>query len=174
MRLTKKAAILKILMVLSGVFCFADIHSAYEQAVRVYTEYRKVRSVEQILNLDSIREDLLITDKMQAFSYDGIDTLIFHAYNPTIYICEDDCIARVFNGPGEQINYVPQTATLNNGEWKTMEKKWNDALSEGKKVEVDIKINYADNLRPTDFDVTYIIKTSDGKIEKTENLFFLN
>ena len=58
--------------------------------------------------------------------------------------------------------------------WKTMEKKWNDALSEGKKVEVDIKINYADNLRPTDFDVTYIIKTSDGKIEKTENLFFLN
>ena len=67
-----------------------------------------------------------------------------------------------------------------------MEKKWKDALSEGKKVEgkdalsegkkveVDIKINYADNLRPTDFDVTYIIKTSDGKIEKTENLFFLN
>lgn len=83
-------------------------------------------------------------------------------------------IARVFNGPGEQINYVPQTAKLNNGEWKSMEKKWNDALSEGKKVEVDIKINYADNLRPTDFDVTYIIKTSDGKIEKTENLFFLN
>lgn len=83
-------------------------------------------------------------------------------------------IARVFNGPGEQINYVPQTAKLNNGEWKSMEKKWNDALSEGKKVEVDIKINYADNLRPTDFDVTYIIKKSDGKIEKTENLFFLN
>ena len=84
MRLTKKAAILKILMVLSGVFCFADIHSAYEEAVRVYTEYRKVRSAEQILNLDSIREDLLITDKMKEFSYDGISTLIFHAYNPTI------------------------------------------------------------------------------------------
>lgn len=31
-------------------------------------------------------------------------------------------IARVFNGPGEQINYVPQTAKLNNGEWKSMEK----------------------------------------------------
>ena len=60
---------------------------------------------------------------------------------------------------------------VNGKPWK---KKWNDALSEGKKVEVDIKINYADNLRPTDFDVTYIIKTSDGKIEKTENLFFLN
>lgn len=140
-------------MVLSGVFCFADIHSAYEQAVRVYTEYRKVRSAEQILNLDSIREDLLITDKMQAFSYDGIDTLIFHAYNPTIYICEDD--------------YVVTGIDKTNNSYYLK-------VSEGKKVEVDIKINYADNLRPTDFDVTYIIKTSDGKIEKTENLFFLN
>ena len=43
---------------------------------------------------------------------------------------------------GEQINYVPQTAKLNNGEWKSMEKKWKDALSEGKKVEVDIQIIY--------------------------------
>ena len=84
MSITNKATILKLFMVLPGVFCFADKHSAYEQAVRVYTEYSKVRSAEQILNLDSIREDLLITDKMQAFSYDGIDTLIFHAYNPTI------------------------------------------------------------------------------------------
>ena len=80
MRPTNKAAILKLFMALSGVFCFADIHSAYEEAVRVYTEYRKVRSAEQILNLDSIREDLLITDKMQAFSYDGIDTLIFKSF----------------------------------------------------------------------------------------------
>lgn len=140
-------------MVLSGVFCFADIHSAYEEVVRVYTEYRKVRSAEQILNLDSIREDLLITDKMQAFSYDGIDTLIFHAYNPTIYICEDDYV----------VTGIDKTNT-----------SYYLKVSEGKKVEVDIKINYADNLRPTDFDVTYIIKTSDGKIEKTENLFFLN
>ena len=43
MSITNKAAILKLFMVLPGVFCFADIHSAYEQAVRVYTEYRKVR-----------------------------------------------------------------------------------------------------------------------------------
>lgn len=90
MSITNKAAILKLFMVLPGVFCFADIHSAYEQAVSVFTEYRKVRSAEQILNLDSIREDLLITDKMKEFSYDGIDYLIFHTYNPTIYIVEDD------------------------------------------------------------------------------------
>ena len=54
MSITNKAAILKLFMVLPGVFCFADIHSAYEQAVRVYTEYRKVRSAEQILNLYSM------------------------------------------------------------------------------------------------------------------------
>lgn len=105
-------------MVLSGVFCFADIHSAYEEAVRVYTEYRKVRSAEQILNPDSIREDLLITDKMQAFSYDGIDTLIFHAYNPTIYICEDD--------------YVVTGIDKTNNSYYLK-------VSEGKKVEVDIQ-----------------------------------
>lgn len=100
MSITNKAAILKLFMVLPGVFCFADIHSAYEQAVRVYTEYRKVRSAEQILNLDSIREDLLITDKMKEFSYDGISTLIFHAYNPTIYICEDDYVVTDFTDKG--------------------------------------------------------------------------
>ena len=79
---------------------------------------------------------------MQAFSYDGIDTLIFHAYNPTIYICEDDYV----------VTGIDKTNT-----------SYYLKVSEGKKVEVDIKINYADNLRPTDFDVTYIIKTSDGK-----------
>lgn len=33
MSITNKAAILKLFMVLPGVFCFADIHSAYEEAV---------------------------------------------------------------------------------------------------------------------------------------------
>ena len=68
-------------------------------------------------------------------------------------------IARVFNGPGEQINYVPQTAKLNNGEWKSMEKKWKDALSEGK-IEVDIQIIYNSDKstkRPLGFFVEYKI-----------------
>jgi len=30
-------------------------------------------------------------------------------------------IARIFNCPGEQINYIPQNAKLNNGEWRAME-----------------------------------------------------
>ena len=69
-------------------------------------------------------------------------------------------IARVFNGPGEQINYVPQTAKLNNGEWKSMENSWKKSLSEGKKIEVDIQIIYDSDKstkRPLGFFVEYKI-----------------
>ncbi len=48
-------------------------------------------------------------------------------------------IAQIFDGPGEQINYVPQRSGLNRGEWKSMENKWKKALKENK--EVDVKIN---------------------------------
>ncbi len=69
-------------------------------------------------------------------------------------------IARIFNGPGEQINYVPQTAKLNNGEWKSMENSWKKSLSEGKKIEVDIQIIYDSDKstkRPLGFFVEYKI-----------------
>nr|WP_318660959.1 DNA/RNA non-specific endonuclease [uncultured Treponema sp.] len=66
-------------------------------------------------------------------------------------------IAQIFNGPGEQINYVPQTQTLNRGDWKAMENEWKKALEKGKKIEVDIKINYNSTRRPTDFEVIYYI-----------------
>ena len=42
-------------------------------------------------------------------------------------------IARIFNGPGEQINYIPQNAKLNNGEWRAMEAKWQKALGRRQK-----------------------------------------
>ena len=83
-------------------------------------------------------------------------------------------IARVFNGPGEQINNVPQTAKLNNGEWKSMEKKWKDALSEGKKVEVDIQIIYDSNSkRPKRFEVKSIIVDKKG-IQEIKKYKFYN
>ena len=69
-------------------------------------------------------------------------------------------IARIFNGPGEQINYVPQTPKLNNGEWKSMENSWKKSLSEGKKIEVDIQIIYDSDKstkRPLVFFVEYKI-----------------
>ena len=83
-------------------------------------------------------------------------------------------IARVFNGPGEQINYVPQTAKLNNGEWNSMAKKWKDALSEGKKVEVDIQIIYDSNSkRPKRFEVKSIIVDKKG-IQEIKKYKFYN
>ena len=42
-------------------------------------------------------------------------------------------IARIFNGPGEQINYILQDAKLNNGEWRVMEAKWQKALGRRQK-----------------------------------------
>ena len=66
-------------------------------------------------------------------------------------------IARIFNGPGEQINYIPQNAKLNNGEWRAMENEWKKELRAGKKVEVEIQIIYDGdiNKRPKRFLVEY-------------------
>ena len=83
---------------------------------------------------------------------------------------EDDgghLIAQIFDGPGEQINYVPQHSNLNRGRWKTMESEWAKALSDDppppQEVEVDIRPIYdknSDSKRPIKFNVFYTI---DGK-----------
>ena len=65
-------------------------------------------------------------------------------------------IAAIFDGAGEQINYVPMLQSLNQGAWKSMENTWKTARDAGKKVEVDIKIIYGDALkpkRPTSFEI---------------------
>lgn len=65
------------------------------------------------------------------------------------------------DGAGEQINYVPMNSNLNRGSWKKMENKWDGALKNGKKIEVDIKPIYkGDSKRPEAFSVKYWI---DGK-----------
>ena len=42
-------------------------------------------------------------------------------------------IARIFNGPDEQINYILQNAKLDNGEWRAIENEWKKELRDGKK-----------------------------------------
>ena len=65
------------------------------------------------------------------------------------------------DGAGEQINYVPMNSNLNKGAWKQMENKWDNALQEGKKVEVDIKPIYdGASRRPEAFEVQYRINGS--------------
>jgi filamentous hemagglutinin len=67
-----------------------------------------------------------------------------------------------FYGPGEQINYYPQNAALNLGDWKLMENKWAEALAAGKDVKVEIKAIFNTGTgRPDAFDVDYWI---DGEI----------
>lgn len=69
-------------------------------------------------------------------------------------------------GAGEQINYLPQDALLNNGSYKSLENTWAKATAEGKKVDVTIKPIYeGTSKRPSEFRVQYTI---DGKTEKTK------
>lgn len=75
-------------------------------------------------------------------------------------------IANILNGPGEQINYLPQTANLNRGGWKTMENAWSEALKNGSKVEVEITpIFDGTSKRPVKFEVDYWV---DGKYKFAE------
>ena len=67
-------------------------------------------------------------------------------------------IAACFSGPGEQINLYPQSATLNQIDWKYMENEWAKALGEGKKVKVEIKAIFdGESKRPNRFEVKYWI-----------------
>ena len=78
-------------------------------------------------------------------------------------------IASRHDGAGEQINYVPMDSNLNRGAWKRMENVWDNALREGKKVEVNVNPIYnGASKRPDKFRVIYKI---DGKefVKKFKN-----
>ena len=77
-------------------------------------------------------------------------------------------IAQMFEGAKEQINYLPMLKESNRwGEWRQLEKVWEEALQKKKKVNIDITPNYkGDSKRPSSFDVTYEIngKATDTNI----------
>ena len=67
-------------------------------------------------------------------------------------------LAREFNGPTEQINYLPMDSYTNRmGEWRNMEKSWEKTLDSGGSItDVRIESYYeGDSKRPTGFDVSY-------------------
>lgn len=65
-------------------------------------------------------------------------------------------IASIFKGSGELDNLVPMDATLNRGDWKTMENSWAKALDNGKTVDVKIEPIYSGTShRPISFKVKY-------------------
>lgn len=70
-------------------------------------------------------------------------------------------IAAMFDGAGEQINYVPMLSSINRsaGLWYDMEQEWKNALAKDPPddVVVDINILYDSNKRPKGFRVFYSI-----------------
>ena len=63
-----------------------------------------------------------------------------------------------FGGSPELDNLVSQLSDVNLSSYKKIENQWAKAIEEGKKVSVDVKINYTGNkLRPDSFEVTYNI-----------------
>ena len=72
-------------------------------------------------------------------------------------------LANMFGGGSEMYNYLPMSKKLNRqgGKWAQMEKKWEKALRQGKKVEYKVKPIYEGSTnRPDKISVTYVI---DGK-----------
>lgn len=67
-------------------------------------------------------------------------------------------IASIFKGSGDLDNLVPMDATLNRGNWKSMETTWAKALEKNKIVDVQIQPLYKGiSQRPISFKVKYRI-----------------
>ncbi len=67
-------------------------------------------------------------------------------------------IASIFNGPGDRLNLVPMNGNLNQGAWKRLENQLADALRSGKKVDVQVSVQYGPTgERPAKFIIDYVI-----------------
>lgn len=70
-------------------------------------------------------------------------------------------IADRFGGSADIDNLVSQSAVVNLSEYKKLENCWSKALKKGKKVSVDIQIQYeGDSVRPSSLEVIYAIGTA--------------
>lgn len=64
-----------------------------------------------------------------------------------------------FGGSPDVDNVVSQSSKVNQSQYKKVENQWAKAISEGKKVEVNVKIDYTGSgTRPVGFDVNYSIE----------------
>lgn len=67
-------------------------------------------------------------------------------------------IAKIFGGSGELDNLVAMDKIVNTVEYREVEKLWENALKDGKAVNIEIALDYAEaNKRPTGFNVKYEI-----------------
>ncbi|MDM5340509.1 DNA/RNA non-specific endonuclease [Fictibacillus enclensis] len=69
-----------------------------------------------------------------------------------------------FGGSPDLDNLVSQSSSVNLSKYKKLENQWAAAIKEGKKVSVNVKVNYDETgLRPASFEIKYVI---DGVIKK--------
>lgn len=67
-------------------------------------------------------------------------------------------IGAQFDGPTDAFNIRPQDKIFNHEAYTKLETTWKEALEAGKKVKVDIKLQYGDNgIRPDRYNITYSI-----------------
>lgn len=81
-------------------------------------------------------------------------------------------IAQMFDGPGEQMNYVPMNSAINRsgGDWHQLEQMLKSELSAGRKVDIDIKMIYPQgSKRPDTFQVFYSIDDGMPKFREFSN-----
>ena len=75
-------------------------------------------------------------------------------------------IARIFGGSGELDNLVARDAIVNNSRYRKAEKRWENALKEGKEVEVTINVVYdGASKRPKEFNINYSIDKKKEKLK---------
>ena len=82
------------------------------------------------------------------------------------HVCADD-----FGGPATKENVVPQTYEVNHSKFKVLENRAKTYINDGHKVDIEVKINYADNDKrdiPSSFDYKIFV---DGKQECSEKIY---
>ena len=98
------------------------------------------------------------TDNLQIKTHEGRLNHNSNTYGKEIGDHAGHIFGDRFGGSPELDNLVSQAQRVNQSEFKVIENEWAKALENGKKVTVDIDINYASSSsRPTSFDVSYII-----------------
>ncbi|EOL45832.1 DNA/RNA non-specific endonuclease [Enterococcus caccae] len=74
-----------------------------------------------------------------------------------------------FGGSPKLDNLVSQASHVNLSSYKKLENKWADAVVKGQQVKLKVTLNYADNARPTSFDVDYTIDSTQA-VETIQNV----
>lgn len=84
-------------------------------------------------------------------------------------------IGNRFGGTSEGVNLVPQNGNFNQGAYNQLETQWADEVARGKRVEVNIQLQYPrGSNRPDSYNIEYTITDPDTGIAKTTQRLFRN